>query len=416
MKLQISPDSSWVSWVEEGSKVKIAKIIASGTPTDRSYTISQPSTLRRIRRDVSKYVLLGGLGAYNRHVSHVTFAPDSKILAVADLAGYIDTWVLRGLGESGSNGAEDGDGDDTSSTSSSDSESEEEEDTRTARWIRNPRAHLIPKLPAVPVCLSFQDRRNVVTTDSNGADDDMLLAITTNWQILTFNPLRGALTPWSKRNPLARIPEKFRKMKDVVKGTLWQGSRVWMYGVSFLFMLDFSEDLLPEKTDKLIKHGQSKGTKRKRNGAESGAGDRMENHSIAPHTVRVLVNADKDEWMEIDNTEADELRSRATSSGLEEDDDDDDDTDGGELLHMRDEQAANGNGVLEKGEKKTSYWHTYKYRPILGIVPIQSHEDDGPQMEVNGASPPPLEVAIVERPLWDVDLPPRYFADGEWER
>ncbi|KAH8905953.1 WD40 repeat-like protein [Coniochaeta sp. PMI_546] len=405
-KVQISPDASWVSWVQEGSKVMIANIVASVTASDRSYTISQSSKLRRLRRDISKYTLLGGLGAYNRHVGHIAFAPDSKMLAVADLAGYVDTWVLRSPGDD----ALDGKDDDSSSTSSSDSADSEDEATPSGtRWIRNPKAALMPKLPAVPVCLSFATS-NIEDTD---ADDYTLLAITTTWQILTFNPLHGALTAWSKRNPQARIPEQFRKTKDVVKGTLWQGSRVWMYGVSFVFMLDLSEDLTPEKPTSLVKHGDSKGIKRKRDGTQSGAGDRMEKHSLAPQTVHVLVDAEKKEWMDIDNTEADDHRSRATSSGLEDDDDDDEDTDGGELLHMRDEQGANGNGALEKRDLKTKYWHTYKYRPILGIVPLQSeeHVKEGPE----GALPP-LEVALVERPIWDVDLPPRYFADGEWER
>lgn len=405
-KVQISPDASWVSWVQEGSKVMIANVTTSVTGSGRSYTISQPYKLRRLQRDISKYTLMGGLGAYNRHVSHIAFAPDSKMLAVADLAGYVDTWVLRGPGDGASNGVDD---DSSSTTSSDSSDSEEEATSATTRWTRNPKAALMPKLPAVPVCLSFAPS-NVEDTD---ADDYTLLAITTTWQILTFNPLRGTLTAWSKRNPHARIPEQFRKTKDVVKGTLWQGSRVWMYGVSFVFMLDLSEDLTPEKATSLIKHGDSKGTKRKRDGTQSGAGDRMEKHSLAPQTVRVLVDAEKNEWMDIDNVEADDSRSRATSSGPEDDDDDDDDTDGGELLHMRDEQGANGNGALEMRAMKTKYWHTYKYRPILGIVPLQS--EDNAKEDLDGALPP-LEVALVERPIWDVDLPPRYFADGEWER
>jgi U3 small nucleolar RNA-associated protein 4 len=405
-KVQISPDASWISWVQEGSKVVIANVTASGTAPDRTYTISQPSKLRRLRRDIHKYILLGGLGAYNRQVGHIAFAPDSKMLAVADIAGYVDTWVLRGSGDDAASGL-----DDTSSASSSDSsDSEDEETSSGSRWVRNPKAALMPKLPAVPVCLSFATS-NVEETD---ADDYTLLAITTTWQLLTFNPLRGALTAWSKRNPHARIPEQFRKTKDVVKGTLWQGSRVWMYGVSFVFMLDLSEDLSPEKATSLVKHGDVKGIKRKRDGTQGGAGDRMEKHALAPQTVRVLVDADKNEWMDIDNNDGEDQRSRAASSGPEDDDDDDDeDTDGGELLHMRDEQGANVNGALEKRDLKTKYWHTYKYRPILGIVPLES--DKGGRGDMEGSFPP-LEVALVERPLWDVDLPPRYFADGEWER
>jgi U3 small nucleolar RNA-associated protein 4 len=407
-KVQISPDGSWVSWVQEGSKVMIAKVVASGTG---SYTISHPAKLGRLRRDISKYVLLGGLGAYNRNVSHITFSPDSKMLAVADLAGYIDTWVLRGPGDLPNTSADD------ERDASSDESSDEEDDKASVsagKWIRNPKAALLPKLSSVPVCISFQNRNpgSASGAEASDIDDYTLLVITASMQILTFNPLHGGLSAWSKRNPQARIPEQFRATRDLVKGVLWQGSRVWMYGVSFLFMLDLSEDLTPEKSTAVAKAG----VKRKRNGTDSGAGGKMEpKHALAPQTVRVVVDSEKNEWMDVDTADGDEQRSqRATSSALEDDDDDDDeDTDAGELLAMRGAQDVNGKDTIKRNQK-TKYWHTYKYRPILGIVPlsVQAPAEEG--VSEDGFSP--LEVALIERPIWDLDLPPRYFADGEWER
>lgn len=414
-KVQISPDGSWVSWVQEGSKVMIAKVVTSETDSEQSYSISRPLKLGRLRRDISKFTLLGGLGAYNRNISHVTFSTDGKMLAVADLAGYIDTWVLRGPGDLPSNGTSgEGEGD----ASSSDDSSDEEEDSVSVsaeRWIRNPKASLLPKLSSVPVCLSFQDRTPGSTSNTDASDDDdyTLLVITASMQILTFNPLRGGLSAWSKRNPQARIPEQFRHTRDLVKGALWQGSRVWMYGVSFLFMLDLSEDLAPEKSTALVKNGQKLGLKRKRDGTESGAGAKIDaKHALAPQTVRVLVDSEKNEWMDVDTAEGDDQRSRATSSAFEDDDDEDDeDTDAGELLAMRGAQEVNSKDIIKR-KQKTKYWHTYKYRPILGVVPLSS-----PTAEDAGEDGfPPLEVALIERPIWDLDLPPRYFADGEWER
>ena len=65
--------------------------------------------------------------------------------------------------------------------------------------------------------------------------------------------------------------------------------------------------------------------------------------------------------------------------------------------------------------KRLAYWHTYKYRPILGIVPLSGGTDDAAaESEVNDNSGSGLEVALVERPLFDVDLPPRYFGNQEW--
>lgn len=55
------------------------------------------------------------------------------------------------------------------------------------------------------------------------------------------------------------------------------------------------------------------------------------------------------------------------------------------------------------------WWHTYKYRDILGIVPLA---DDHDSAEQNGEdSNDMLEVAVVERPMWDIELPGRYVRD-----
>lgn len=52
-------------------------------------------------------------------------------------------------------------------------------------------------------------------------------------------------------------------------------------------------------------------------------------------------------------------------------------------------------------QTKRRWWSTYKYRDVLGIMSLGSHDEDG------------LEVAVVERPMWDVDLPGRYLRDYE---
>jgi U3 small nucleolar RNA-associated protein 4 len=48
---------------------------------------------------------------------------------------------------------------------------------------------------------------------------------------------------------------------------------------------------------------------------------------------------------------------------------------------------------------------------MLGVVAF----DNAAPSEL-GSELPPLEVAIVERPIWDADLPLRYFGEREWER
>ncbi|RAL11307.1 small subunit rRNA maturation protein UTP4 [Aspergillus homomorphus CBS 101889] len=80
--------------------------------------------------------------------------------------------------------------------------------------------------------------------------------------------------------------------------------------------------------------------------------------------------------------------------------------------------------VLATGDETKSlparrWWHTYKYRDLLGIVPLSaagpyhagsgdalSSEEDEDE-EVDGERF--LEVAVVERPMWDVYLPDRWL-------
>ncbi|EAQ93452.1 hypothetical protein CHGG_01687 [Chaetomium globosum CBS 148.51] len=408
-KVQISPDNRWISWVEEGSKVMVAQVHTTESEVGPTYTISLPHKLHRLRRQIPKHLLLGGLGSYDRNVTQIAFSPDSRLFSVADLAGFIDTWVLRGPGE-GANGTSGGDDDDAASESSDDSSDEETDDVAGERWVRNPNAKLLPKLSAAPVLLSF------AKTQRDDGDYDMM-TITAVKTLLVFNPLRGALSEWSRRNTYPKLPAQFRDTRDQVKGAVWQGHRAWIYGVSSLFMLDLSQDFDLEKKDSDDKNGQRHGTKRKRGVQEGGAGGKMDKQSLAPQRIKTALGPDGARWEDVEMADADDQKSVGASSGVD-DDDDDDDTDGGELQRLRDGHGTNGDGAAdaegEEGSKAPKWWHSYQFRPILGIVPIE-----GVPSLTNGVVPeglPPLEVALVERPLTGEDLPERYFAEGEWER
>lgn len=400
-KIQISPDKQWISWVEDGSKVMTARV------DTENHTVSRPCKLPRLRRQIPKNLLLGGLGSYDRNITQMAFSPDSKMLAVADLAGYMDTWVLRGPEEELSNGTS-GKNDDDDANDSSDSESDEDDSNSSEegpRWVRNPKAALLPKLSAAPVVLSFSPTQQE-------EDDYGLLVITTLKQLFVFNPRRGSLSEWSRRNTYPKLPEQFRDTRDLVKGVVWQGERVWVYGVSFLFMLDLSRDFDPEK-DNLVSKRKSQGTKRKRQANESGAGGRMDknSHGLGPQKVRIAQGAEGKSWEEVDAMMIDDGKSVASASGVEDNDDyEDEDEYVGELQRLREENREvdgeeEGKKELVEGSKTAKWWHTYQFRPILGIVPVGNGQDDVP-----------VEVALVERPLSGADLPERYFAEGEWER
>ncbi|KXX80440.1 U3 small nucleolar RNA-associated protein 4 [Madurella mycetomatis] len=396
--VQISPDRQWISWIEEGSKIMVARVHGRETATGISYSISRPYKLHRLRRQIPKHLLLGGLGSYDRNIIQIAFSPDSRMLAVADLAGYIDTWVLRVTSEwlNGTGGEDD----EASSGSSGDSSDEGPADITGDRWVRNPNAALLPKLSAAPVVLSFSKVRR-------GGGDYELLAITTLKQLLLFNASQGTLSEWSRRNTYLKLPEQFRDTRDQVKGVIWKGLRAWIYGISFVSMLDFSRDLDQEMPEG--RNGQKQGTKRRRDGHESGAGGKMEKHSLAPQRVRTAAGPEGGKWEDVEMADAEDQKSTGASSGI---DDDDEDTDGGELQRLREDQGANALEA-EKGGARANWWHTYQFRPILGVVPLEGSSG------ANGAADenlPPLEVALVERPLSGDDLPERYFAEGEWER
>ncbi|KAM3524027.1 hypothetical protein MY4038_007932 [Beauveria bassiana] len=389
-KVQISPDGSWLCFVQNGSRV----IIASISSESNSHTIAASRHLRRLHRSVPKYILNGGLGSYERNVAHIAFSPDSKLLATADLAGYVDTWVLRDAAHDGADVYANGAEEDDASATDSDSSDDDAESTSTnevGRWIRNPNAKLMPKLPGAPSVLAFSDSN----PGQEGVEDYTLAAVTSSWNVVAFNVLQGSLTPWSRRHPRKALPAPVQDLSDLAKGAFWQGSRLWIYGVSFLFMLDMSQDLpAPDKevSEQLVQQG----TKRKRTNVTSGAGGRMEREGLKPQQIRKYSS---NKWEDVD------VDGPSTSGDVDNESDDDmiDGADS-ELAQLRSAvaggEALSGGAEDENGRK--TWWITYKYRPVLGVVSFGG--DDS------------LELALVERPTWDIEMQDSYYAGQEWER
>lgn len=416
-KVQLSPDGHWLCAVQQGSRVVAAKV---DLPEDVDGSITfQPQVRRlpRLRRNTPRHILNGGLGSYDRTITHVAFSADSKMIATSDLAGYLDTWVLRGS----TKGVQDGAKAEGDASSSSESDSSEEEGNGPSaqsgdQWVRNPNAKLLPKLPSAATVLSFSDdvprgpgfaNQGRGEREEEEGDDYLLLAVTSSWNLLAFHPLQGSLTPWSRRHPRKALPAPVQDLLDLAKGVLWQGSRAWIYGVSFLLMVDMAQDL-PEPAveadagDKTAgkQQQQAQGTKRKRTGPNSGAGGRMEQGSLAPSQVRRHVAG---VWEDVDMDDA--PRPEDANS---DDDEHDDDMAGadGELAQLRGRNETNSSTAAATGGtggESKSWWMTFKYRPIFGIVPLS-------------APGQALEVALVERPTWDVEMPESYFGFEQWER
>lgn len=124
----------------------------------------------------------------------------------------------------------------------------------------------------------------------------------------------------------------------------------------------------------------------------------MEKEGLKPHQIRKFTD-DKWEDVEVDPRNA---------NGEDDGDSDDEMLDGpvSELTQLRGAAAAGKGGKPNATEsdddERKRWWITYKFRPILGVVPLEADSS--------------LEVALVERPTWDVDMSETYYAGEEWER
>ena len=462
--LLFSPDGHWLVVVRRDSRIVVARML--DYVTDSVRLLSTLSKVERLDRKTEKRILLGGLGAYDRTITRMAFSSDSRILAVADLAGYIDTWVLEGredLNQAGDHLPTIRDASLPSSSESSDSgeeEDESEERRPTAilgqHWIRNPSASLIPKLPSPAVVLAFRPTAVEQVASQSTAiptlhptrhnpyphlqdlprGEDRLLVVSATGSILEFSVLQGTLSAWSRHNPTAKYPKEFLGLRDQAMGCMWDlensRERLWLYGSNWMWMFDLSQNLPSEASlqKRSLTNGhtnngtigldQSRPSKKRKTGhaytsasgamrkGTSGAGSRVPDSELLTGISRKYQRIAYDK----DNVKSDFLDSRSGPTNVDTDESDEDmDADGMDLaLKRTGDDAAFSNGDSHvvtgdgDGDANTSphWWRTYKYRPIMGIVPIDG--DAG------------LEVALVERPMWEMDLPPRYYGDQEWEK
>lgn len=473
--IRFSPDTKWLATIGVDNTIQLYR--RSEVDNDKMSPIFLQTSveLKRLRRDISNTKAKNAaLGSYNRSINRLTFSADSRILAVSDISGFLDTWVIEGHEDLTQGNGVDSNAADAADKSDSSDEEDSEEDNRTTifgeHWIRNPAASLLTKLPAAPLVLAFRPSTTqaigTLTNDNIGVHptrhnphpyshdlptgEDRLFVLTAENQIYEFNVLSGKISDWSRRNPTSSLPQEFRDLRDRAKSAVWdvrgQNERIWLYGVSWLWMFDLSRDLPAvdeEQEDVDVANGINKevGLKRKRQDndeeskasnprSDTGAGSKVPNAELGIGIGRKMrktdgADASVGQWISLDAgqeissddeggyTLANEsdlalVRLRRGNS----------DTNGHVDNSNHAEISENDDADVAKirdGERP-AYWHTYKYRPILGIAPLGSEseavtaaggEDDD---SLSG-----LEVALVERPLFDVDLPPRYAGNQEWD-
>ncbi|KZF24185.1 WD40 repeat-like protein [Xylona heveae TC161] len=463
-RIQFSPDARWLCIITLQNKVRLLRILSDSSSKGVS-VLTRLVQLKRLWRDPTrgaKAGLIGSLGQYERTISRIAFSSDSRVLVVGDLSGYLDSWILEGLEDETQdiNLSEVDEDDAAESSSDEDSADNKQNNSPTIlgqHWIENPSSSLLPRLPSAPLILSF--RPLVQKERSNGlgntalhatrnnpnphshelpSQEHLLFALTSDHHIHELEVLKGKLSPWSKRNPTSSLPDSFRGVRDRAMGCLWDISedrqRIWIYGSSWLWMFDLSQDLSSAEhnleRNASTEDDSSKKRKRKRDPEDdavdasrdtTGAGSRVASKELRGlgTKMRKINSLDAEqEWISLDTPKApdsddEELVTEASSLGrlrpigsIQ--------TNG----NLDDATEADGEGAQEgsvmvsrtTGGTSPAWWYTYKYRPIMGIVPLGSTPHEGDDSNTNDG----VEVVLVERPMWDVDLPPRYYGDQEW--
>lgn len=487
----VSPDSRWIGVIRPNSDIYLARIKLASSPQEKPQVLSQFIKLNRATRHTRyEKASHGTLGEFERAIRCAVFSDQSNILAVGDLSGCVDTWILEKSTGSDSKP-------DPRLNGAADSDDESSDDEAKQPVIEGERWHLaatespIPRLKAGVTLLSFRpESPQSSKLLANGAKGDAhhqttegrLMALTSEHQLVEFDALEGKLSDWSRRNPKAYLPAEFKGVKDRAMGCLWDLSedreRIWLYGTSWLWMFDLKQDFPSHEEFEASENAQEGGkgqtakassaNKRKRQLQEDSGNERKKPNTGAGDKIplaqgglyfdskfRRVVGPDESqgEWISMD-------KERPRGADGEEDDNDYDEAytarNDAELARLRRSNVDNDepnttsaptatprkgikqlpmvNGLgdtpsrkpdddmldtpalkqqMQVGHRGTQplrrWWHTYKYRDILGIVPLSPSSTDEPTEKDEQSTN--LEVAVIERPMWDVDLPGRYVRD-----
>jgi U3 small nucleolar RNA-associated protein 4 len=432
--VRLSANGKWLSTISATNDIQLVRIIRTEDTSDQPRALNKLQHLYRLDRDgISQSQLRGPSGSYERSIAHAEFSTDGNAFAVVDLAGYVDTWVIEGHEDST---APEIDLDDSAQAVMESDDSDEEDGEKREQiiflgqhWIQNPSGHLIPRLDSTPVLLSFQpslEDSSRLQPNGNPAvhptrhnphprshelptTDYRLLLVSAEHQLYLFDIMAGRLSEWSRRNPPSSYPREYQQLDLPAKGCIWDiteaQQRIWLYGEKWLFMFDLVKDFSISEADNGV---SSK--KRKRNGHKnnSGAGDPIPKSEAPVAKMRRFDGsknneAGKPQWTDVD-----------IAGPVNSDDEDDfeennqplailrrgNTQEGGQTAGQLTSGEDNGEG-LDSQKRSEPWWHTFKYRPILGILPIGGNASQIP------------EVILVERPSWDLDLPPRFVGSHE---
>ncbi|KAG9783910.1 WD40 repeat-like protein, partial [Aureobasidium melanogenum] len=495
-----SPDSKWLYMVRKDNTVVLAKILVPEDHQKERPTIHEKTV--RLYRSPRK-TQPSALGLYHQTITQVAFSNDSRVLAVGDLSGAVDVWILEGHEDLDYvEAASESDSDDkptnasVASSSSSSSSGEEEDESPVVhgqKWVRNPAGSQFPQLDSSILILTFRPSPiNKTINPANGnlglhatrhtphpvspelpATDHKLIAVTATHQLVEFDVLTSKLSDWSRRNPSKFLPVEFTRLKDRVVGCFWdstsrekRGERLWLYGTTWVFMFDVSQDLPPhgptsttaangtstsatshEKKGKLGDYdvlepvdgnddtdarrkrsaqrqvsGNTKDNLSKKRKRNTGAGDvipeRERQSGVGSSMLKFKNEGDDVQMIDIDAGPAD-----ADGGDFDETNGNDDDEDDALALlrRNREKETEHENGAMDSAsDSRPAHWHTFSYRSILGISVIGAGAADGPtdsddhDLSATTAEDN-IEVVIVERSMYDVEQLPRFDGGQDWE-
>ena len=477
--VQWSPDGQWLATVSHTNEVKVVRCLWDEQGSQWKIVPKAISLSRFERPGKALPALRTNIDSYERTITRLQFSEDSRALAVADLAGYLDTWLLEGdedttVAELALSNQHDPS---QETTTLEDSDEEDEESERITiynqYWIQNPLGHLIPKCNGPILVLSFRPERPSERSDTTHKSHVKLFVITAKHQMMEFDVHSGRLTPWSKRNDSSQLPKRFRQLLDRAMGCVWHVTdsmtRIWVYGSNWLHMFDLDQDfqnysdefdgiMLPVETGASSAQTQLLGRKRRMVDTSGAGGANSANRRHKEAKVRKLENgkwenienqppSQAESNMEVDEDEMDidldvlnegeenQVNGEEPPSGLSNEDKSRDQEGLGGVVTESEDRNGHEDGdahdemanpeesgypdvikslVPAASSRRTPYFYTHKYRPILGVVPLDPAPMEGASGSegVDQATPlQEVEVVLVERPIWDLDLPPRFKSD-----
>ena len=464
--VKFSPDGKWLAAIRLDDSAVLARLLEPRRNGDAPVILEKVVRLNRSPRKIQTDGK--GLGSYTEAISHMTFSPDGRILIVADRSGTINVWILEGVEDGDQQPAAVTTPNVKSASEDSDSESDDESDIQVIilgqRWIRHPARHALPNLGSPILALAMRPEPcgpPAAITDGNvglhatrhnphpvshhlSSMDQQLVAVTARHEIVEFDLATGKFSDWTRRNPADYLPSAFKRLRDRAMGCFFDCNstrrRLWLYGAMWLFMLDMSQDLpTPRSADHIGAYevrDPSETLQKKRKISDSrprlvpprstGAGDKMaprENYLGVGKRLQTFRDPHQEdsrliEFNQSDNDLADAMGieghhnslamiRRANSDSAEQPL-----TNGSLALstHTHD-KPSEGKSVQQ--QKLPGWWHTFNYRAIFGVLPLTTWES--PIESNNDYTDGMTEVMLIERPIYEVDLPERYDSRQEWD-